>query len=289
MAGLAGTTFRPAEFVRGAGWTDSPGSQGPLAQGGVGAPFNAAGALTFTAPNCNTFEVLAPIYSGGATLNASIDGGAVTPLNTNGANALGKLTISTGVVGTHTLSITCSGASGTAFVHAIRAYDSTKSEARITAYGSNGAQASQFAAVDALAGWNSDPELFTDPNGADPHLVVLGLGTNEHAIPVSVAVFKANMQTIINKIKAAGADCILLAPAQSSSGVPGTWINYRNAISELASSSGCGMVDMYNRWDSYAVANLAPYQYWADTDHPSNAGYADQGAAVAKAIILASG
>lgn len=292
ISATSGLNGNPA-FTLGSGWTKfvtgSPPGQGPLNRGSVQAAFNAAGALSLTATSCDTFEVLYPRYSGGATIGAAIDGGSITTISAAGASALLRLAVTTVTPGSHTVTVTCSGGSGTNYVEGIEAYDSTTSQARITLYGGNSAKSSDYAATDLASNpWEGNAVTLTNANGAVPKLVVWTIGTNDHASAVAIATFEANCTTYVQRVLAAGADVILVAPAASGSGSTTTWGDYRDALYRVALANGCGLVDMQARWDAYVTTNASPYSYWADTDHPSNTGYAEMGAAVATAVMMAA-
>lgn len=100
------------------------------------------------------------------------------------------------------------------------------------------------------------------------HLCIVNLGLNDHANGVSAATMKANLKTIVNLVKAAGADVLVCIP---SPGLPGSnydlGSSYRTAIGEACSETGIGVpVDLYGGIGFDTAVDLS------DIVHPNAAG-----------------
>ena len=112
-----------------------------------------------------------------------------------------------------------------------------------------------------------DTTLATYP---DANYYLILYGTNDASIPVSKATYKANMQTIIDKIKAAGKTPFLAkVPYASDPGFSDASIQeYNTAIDELKVANGITVIPP----DFYAWFNSHPDQL-ADGLHPNGTGY----------------
>jgi len=283
-------TFSGADprFTLGTGWTAFLAQQqGPASVGSLAGAFNAAGALTFTADRCDSFTVYAAQFTGSATVGVSIDGEAVTTMNLAvGGPLLAAITVSTATVGTHTVSVTCSGASGHNYIEAIEPFDSTRPGIRVSMFGRNSAGSATWL-PDSGAAWDNNGMALT---AANPALVIYAIGTNDHTGATPQATFRSNVSTWVARAQASGADVILQVPAAGGGGDPATWADYRDSLLTVAKTLGCGLIDIQARWGNlpYTVTNAAPYLYWADVDHHSARGYASNGLALAEAIRLAT-
>jgi hypothetical protein len=111
-----------------------------------------------------------------------------------------------------------------------------------------------------------------------PDCTFLDLGINDVGASMTTATIKTNLQSLITKFKATG-DVILLTsnPHQS---LDFTALN--QAKYELAISNDIPLIDIHDRFTSYAVSN--PLGYFNDAAHPTAAGYADKGLTIFKAL-----
>lgn len=122
-------------------------------------------------------------------------------------------------------------------------------------------------------------------------LVMIELGINDRANP---AQFLANMRTILTAISASTTTSILLVAANMISDANAA--NYKTIIGymyQLADEYNCAVVDMYDRWGEYAVAQAqglmgeTTYTGNAGLDlyHPSDKGHRDYAHAIAANIL----
>lgn len=208
----------------------------------------------------------------------------VGTIDLTGADAVRKVTLGAASgVGLHTLGFSVA-TSGTAVILAVEAYDSTKTGLRWTLAGYNGGRAEDWNTA-RTAPWGSGNLVWTL---SKPDLTVVNLMINPHNANQTIAAYKAQMTTFLTTAKAAG-DVIVVASAAGGNGSSTTWVDYLNALREIAVTLGCGLINMQDRWGPFATANASPYLLWNDNDHPSAAGYWDMGQALADGMRLAAG
>lgn len=292
---IGGANPKPdPRFVLGTGWSEfASTSQGMAGAGAIqGTANGTTGNLDITLAGVNAFTIWYPVYGSGPTALAfNIDAEAATVVSANNATAsMGKTTITTATVGTHTLHIK-SNTGGVPYIHAIEGFDNTLAGAtRVTASGLNGGTAVDWnLAPSPTDPWDPSKVVF-NPNIDAPDLTIINLSINAHNAGTPIGTYTAAMNTFIAKAKATS-DVILVASA--AGGAPDYsglgWGAYLTAQRDIAATNGCGLINMQDRWGPYATANAAPYLLWNDQDHPSNAGYWDMGQASADAILLAAG
>lgn len=240
------------------------------------------GNLAFTPTmNVDTFNIFYPIKTSGfGKFNANINGGAATVFNQTGGASTSAYTVGTltTTLGNNTLNINFDTAPN-AVIGGVEAYDSSKKWVSVMNAGRSGARASDLLAGDVM---RNLPGL-----GADLHII--NLGVNDWLGAVSVATFRANIQSIITTCKATG-DVVLVSPFPSQVG--GTYVGpaqsvqdqYVAALQELAISNNVPLVDVYNRFSSYSVSNANGM--YGDGAHPNAIGYADAACAIFNAIVM---
>ncbi|WNM67151.1 esterase [Gordonia phage Erutan] len=143
---------------------------------------------------------------------------------------------------------------------------------RVSMVGRGGAHASDFVqnatAIDSLT------------TGVDmPGFDLLGIffGTNYQ----TVASYKTDMTTLINRQRARGGDVLIIAPYDNAiSGVAEPISDFVAACYELATTLDAPLLDLRKRWGTYAQANAAPQKFYSDDRHPSPAGTADIASAI---------
>jgi len=285
---IGGANGKPDQrFTLGAGWTEFTATDhGPAGSGSVVGTGITAGTLDVALPDVNSFTVYLPRFSNGATsVSIWIDNEAATVVSVNGVSAMLAITVTTSTVGAHVLRVKID-STGSAYVQAVEGYDSTTPAMRWTAVGRNGGTANEFNFA-GTAPWNPQ-QLTFGPSVPVPDLIFLNLSINSHNAGVGESAYKAPMSILIAKAKAV-ADVILVASAAGGYGSAETWPSYLQWQRDLAATHGCGVINMQDRWGTYALANSAPYSFWSDPDHPTLSGYWDMGQAVAEAVRLAAG
>lgn len=143
-------------------------------------------------------------------------------------------------------------------------------------YAHNGAMASDF-----LPGgrWPDTTSAINSVRADHPAGLILELGGNEYNIQVSPAQYQANMQTLINQIKAASPATTIFISHIWQIGVtqqPVTypWGQYRTADITLATNNGAGFVDLEQYMPSATTNSTGPVTglYTSDNIHPNDAG-----------------
>lgn len=228
-------------------------------------------ALSFTPTvPVDTFVVYYPqLPSGTRGFNIQIDSG--TPTSVNPVNALNQMTSATitASLGTHTLNITQ--IAGSIYIAGIDAYDSSKKWISVMNAGWRGSTS---------VNWNDT----TNPYGpvatqtfttVAPTLTIINLAINDWNAPTSLATYKTNIQAIITAALTTG-DVILVAPNPSdvtAYASLATQASYVAVLYQLAAANNLILIDIFNRWGSYASSNSLGINY--DGLHPNGAGYAD--------------
>lgn len=108
----------------------------------------------------------------------------------------------------------------------------------------------------------------------DPHLILIGLGTNDSRY-YDANTYKTYLTDLINKYRngsgstpaAANASIMLWVEPQRSDVDPTLWQNYVNAMYEVASTQGTGIVDMNSRMGKAVVGD-----FFIDSIHLTDGG-----------------
>jgi lysophospholipase L1-like esterase len=223
--------------------------------------------------NVDTFVVTYFKFSGGGSFSYNVDGGSNTTQSVNAANAIGTLTISVpSGLGLHTLNLNW--VSGQVYILGIDAYDSSKNRISVINAGWGSSQTPDWTGVISVSG--------TSPYQLGQDLTIICLGINDCNVGTSVSVFQANLQQIITAAQAAG-DVAIMTFTQSDPAYPGlapaaTQDAFNQAIRGLAVANDIPLVDVYARWQSFAVSNAVGLYY--DHIHPNGQGYQNQWNAV---------
>jgi hypothetical protein len=191
----------------------------------------------------------------------SIDGGTATPITPTGAATLQSWTSGTLANTTHTITfVRTSGDVYVTYVEVIQAPAGTVSlNAAIS--GMNTAQVhydffGHVGGVMATA-FNAD-------------LMFVNLAINDFAGGYTLTQYQTYMQAVITGL--GSRDIILLSPAPWATG--GAFDpTYRQVLYNLADVNDLPLLDTWDRWGSYALANAGGIM--GDTAHPNAAGYAD--------------
>lgn len=283
-------THGDSRFAIGTGWTlpaqngSTPGigwANNGVVQGAVGA----AGSVVFTpdpTQEIDSFDIYYYSASNTGAVNASVDGGSPTNINTNNATAAIRKTTVTCTRGAgHVLTLSTV-TSNVVEIIGIDAYDSTTpslhiGNAGVDSLGSgvNWALASPIATIEEYA----------------PTLTLIELAGDDAlaASPPTAATFLSNLQTIITACQLSG-DVLLWSQAEpnpSASGITGTMLNNLAAyIQELkleSISANIAYVDITSRFGAYTAANALGL-FNADGVHPNAQGNADIAGALYEAL-----
>lgn len=254
-------------------YTGTPARSSDFTIGGGAIELQDADTLTFT-PNSDvdTVVIYALTLSFLGSISTDIDGGAAVITNTGLPNGVITPIVMSTTLGSHSLNIKVSGASGTVYIMGFEAYDSSKKQIHVMNAGSPSAQ---------TAHWNTSTEPWMPINSWDyfnPDLVLISLGINDWRATVTSETYKSNLQSIITSIKTANIDVAILTPNPDASYLT-EQVQYINALYELADDNDIAIIDINRRLVSHAHAdNLGLYH---DGAHPLASGYAD----IAKGIF----
>jgi lysophospholipase L1-like esterase len=106
-----------------------------------------------------------------------------------------------------------------------------------------------------------------------PHLAILDWGINEFFVSTPVATFDANLQAIIDALRAAGSDVVMKTPVHSNSVITPPQSDYIAATRAVAARNRLPLIDISAAWVDYTTSNgLGRY---SDGVHPNATGYAD--------------
>jgi lysophospholipase L1-like esterase len=234
--------------------------------------------LSYTpAVNCDTFDVYyVRLATGAGKVNIQVDSETAVQLDTFGTTGVQKFTVTSATAATnHVLKFTRdAGFAGNVYILGVEASLSTRKTVRIGNCGVSGSTSGQwaddagsYAALDCIRAYA-------------PDLSVIGLGINDATVgtPVTVAAFTTNL-TAIAAAAAASGDVILCSVIPSDSGAGSTQRDltkeaaFRDAARDIAKANGYAFVNIYDRWESYTVANGKGWM--SDGLHPKAEGYAD--------------
>jgi lysophospholipase L1-like esterase len=236
---------------------------------------NLVDTLTFTAGVlADRYDVYYLQYGGGSALTATATGGAAVPVSCNGASLVKRITVVAAAASTAN-TVVIRSTVGQIFIVGVEPYLST-SQVLVGNAGVSGATG---------ASWTASPASGIDSLGAitgyAPDLTILSLGINDAGNSVPSATEVVNLTTIITTAKLSG-DVILMTMPPSL-GAPWTTFEpqYVAAYAALATSTGCGFVDIFTRWGGTYSAG-----YMSDSYHPNDAGYTDMALALADYLTL---
>lgn len=262
---------------------DAFGSQ--TIQGGANIIFN-AGASTFSFTpqfNCTTEDIYWRNGSVGNTFSYAVDGGSPTNLATTGTGAFVKTTISLGTAGIHTTLL--SQVLGSPQIYGIDCQDATagRTEITIRQWGISGATSAFMISNVGTPGAGRILQFQTYPTD----LVICECGlVNSWRLSESVAQSKSDMTTLVQAVKATGSNFLFLTPPfdNSSTGLAANQNAYVTAMYQVAAEQGVGLIDIRQKWVSYANAVANGWQSSNDSVHPALAGYIDEAQVIFKVI-----
>lgn len=234
------------------------------------------------------FDTIDIYFLGGVpagTFNVNVDGGASLQLITPGGTHTVQVVTITGVaLATHTINIVTASASPTFIAGmAVRA-SATK---RIEVYNMG------WSSVEVLNPGNASISYALPTDGTHqyvyfvalpvvaPDLTIIDLTINDiDNQPSSVGVYQYNLQAMVVQALVSG-DCVLMVgnPGNKSNWTanPSVAAAYQAAVYAVAAATNVPVIDITQRWTSYAVTNpLMPYgDAGATALHPSQVGYTD--------------
>ena len=222
-------------------------------------------------------------YSGSAAFTVSVNGGTKTTVTPSGSN-IGKTTVSLGATypGTATVNIRGAGANQT-YIQGAACWNSTIPAVEVYNGGVGGTTSGS---------WNQTTGygLFQGCLATKSALCIINLGINDlqgQSSPASIITqFVADTQTRVTALQAQNCDSIVVIPTPCGDGQ--TQTNFpllKAALQPLAASMNFPIVDLTERYQSYAKANAAGTYY--GTLHPNGLLYSDEGDFFADLILAA--
>ncbi|WP_088320287.1 SGNH/GDSL hydrolase family protein [Kineosporia sp. R_H_3] len=255
----------------GAGWSNSFGYWQATTSGSV---------LTiqpsqFTGPpTVDTIEIWYIKNTGRGDFTVNVNGGATlaTISALAGSLSVGKSTVTFTAASAPSINLVTVSAAEVDII-GVNCFLSTKTVVQVGNCGQGAAKAQD---------WVGTGFAFTIQNAFVnylPDLSIIDFGINDAGASRTSGQFSTDMQSLITRAVAASGDVMLKSMAPSN-GAPYTTFEpqYIPVLNALAQSNSLGLIDVYSRWQSYAVSN--PLGYYSDGLHPSSFGYADIAQAV---------
>jgi hypothetical protein len=278
--GISGTNF--ADYMKRDGRCAATGSatSGVTAvpcQGGSELEFpTAAGTFSFTPQDDTNFvELFYQDSTAGRAFNWNADGGSNTLITTAGLNTIARATGSTGSVAAHMINLSWS--AGFVRIYGIDCTDATRKEITVRQWATSGGTVSDMITDTGTPSSGRLRQLALFP----PDVVMgdIGLPNTWRAVGVSVATAKAQAETYIDAIHAAGSDFIFVVPPFDSGSV-GNTANQQAYIDEVIASclsKGCAVFNLraMPNWTSKAASDAAGFTRSNDAIHKTIAGQAD--------------
>lgn len=249
--------------------------------GGVQFNFPSAGSTaTWSVPGpVDTAQIY--YFDGNNTrkIDYTVDGGATTTINlTTNAVIARTAPISLGSRGAHSITAGFGAASaGSVNVLGVDFWDSTVANyVKLWQFGAAGFQSANIINDTGApaAGRLQQLRNFT------PDVICLEMGPNDWRNSISVAAFKANMQTFITAVKGMpGPPEIWLFTPPYDNGTAGITAQqdlFVQAMYQLSDENNLLLIDLRKRWTSYAFAVAQGWMSGSDNIHPTKLGYGDQ-------------
>ncbi|MGF7131891.1 lysophospholipase L1-like esterase [Paraburkholderia sp. EB58] len=267
---VAGATLPLADprIALGTGWSNT----GQTSMGGLSLFNNTTtNPVSFTPINAfDTFDIWTVCNSGLGTVTADIGGAVLATISTStGTHGATKTTVSTGAApATGTINVRLSGTLASVFLIGIEAYNSTLPKVSVWNQGWCGGTTANITGN--ASPWSTLPALVA----AAPNLVMCGIGINDSRTGVTLAQYIANYQELITAITAVS-DMVLFVenPPEISVVTTALWTQFQQAVYQLAAANNLPLIDLTQRWVSWAYSNALGYYY--DALHPYAAGYGD--------------
>lgn len=271
VAAYRGAMTSDPRWTYGAGWV-APGI------GNVMANSTTANPMTFTSTVAGT-EVRVYRTRNGGHFTVSIDGGTPVQVNGDDVAAYSAYTVTGLPNTTHTVSIVRTGVN--AEIAGVEILNGTTG-VRYHNAGIAGSKVATLADTDFRAVSN----LMA---GTAPRLIASAIFIMCETNDVSgaggavtpVATYKSQMQTAINNLKAVSANLILVTAVPSDAL---DFTLYTQALYELADTNDLPLIDLQQRWVSFAEANGRSLM--GDGTHPAPAGNVDIGTSIVRALGL---
>lgn len=224
------------------------------------------------------------------TMTVDVGGTALGTITNSGATSVAKASFTTaGAPTPATINIRRVAGANPVRLLGVVPRNSTLRRVQVVNGGWEGAQTGDWAGDDASATYHPASTSVGSPTSTlvalNPDLTVIKLGANDMGHS-SVAQSRANLGTVIAAAKAGGGSCVLVVPTPQNPATrdpSGLTASYNQMVRDLAVAKGCGLVDLYSRYGSYAAMSAAGYL--ADDVHSLSIGYANEGDIIARALF----
>lgn len=259
----------------GAGWSFSS----VVSIGGktIQASSATAGPLTFTpSKTVDTFEIRYIQSPGNGSFSWAIDSGTATPISCMGTDANGVATITT-TAGTHTIKLF--GLGGNVYIQGIKATNSTVPSINVINVGWGGSKPADWL-TNTNEPWDPVPAILA----LKPSLIGIGQGPNCWGYSsVSADTCTAGIQSLITAFQPY-ADVVLITPPASATSFASQADQqiYIDRQYQLAKANHIRVVNGFAALGTEAAGYAAGY--YADPQHPSQAGNAIYGTLIRKEI-----
>lgn len=215
--------------------------------------------VTYNSSNVGTFEV-------------QIDGGAIDTVTIDGVPE-NKTWTKTGLANTtHTVVVRHKSSTLGILLSGVCVRATTG--LLVSSYGVGGSKSAEWEANSGV-GYANVAKTY----GAD--LYILNVLTNDVTQAVTAATYKTNMQSIITRLVATGADLLLVSNVPRGDANSDT--AHRIKLYELADENDLPLLDLGDRWGTHAIASTLGMM--SDYAHPNAKGYAEKGQAYASVFI----
>lgn len=206
------------------------------------------------------------------TFTVKVDGNQVGGNygGTNPSTASGfKQRVSLGTAGSHTVVIT-NNSTGTVYINGVTVFNGNENAGLVSVNaGRHGWTSQNWEDTANHVNWDEDIAAY------DPHLVTILLGANDYSTSVGRAAYKANLTTLIDKIRDSqtywSSICLVACFKRSETYSP-RWEHYEFAMQSLAQEMGCGYIDLRELMPDVGTAEAIAGAYYYDTVHPNAAG-----------------
>lgn len=229
--------------------------------------------LAFTPASIfDTLDVFWDRQTSGGSFTVNVDGGStLQTISTAGTTAYMKTTITGITRGTHTINATTTSTSDTQ-ISGMAVRDSTIPRAEVYNLGVDGITCANYNTVFSGHGMAIGIPILA------PDVTFINLTINDKNSNPFPAIFGVNMQSIIaNPVASGNVILVIGTPISSANQTNGVGAFYDNLIYQLAASNNFPVIDLGQRWVSYAAANaVMPYNDSNSPSlHPGKIGLAD--------------
>lgn len=278
--GASQTLTSDSRLTIGSSWTQQTGSES-LGGAQLIASTSTNNLAFLPVNNVDTFRIFYVAGAGYGTFAWQVDSAGWNNQVESGATGLQSITVSAGISAGHTLSV--KQVSGTVNIQGMEGYDSTNPQVSIINMGWSSSTTPNWAVTtNAQSPGNSAPYATV---GCTTTIFNLGINDEKTGSGVTSTTTNTNIALLIAAAKAAGSDVLVMAPNPIQTGqatVP-VQIQYMNAVKQAAAAGGATLINLYDKWGSYALTSGSGLQY--DSLHPSRQGYGDIAQFIASALV----